>query len=148
MEAVKGWRGLAETLLGAVLALGLAVVMGYLVVAIDVVKVQRTDLAELRDVRYGLLDADAWVERIAAILGRHIDSFELTEANRPEIKEQVGLVLDRLIVEIDGHLRRRNQEGPLLGRVTGAVRQMVQDALVDVGDLRRRVPFYADAILD
>ena len=148
MEAVKGWQGLAETLLGAVLALGLMVVMGYLVVAVDVVKVQRTDLAELRDVRYGLLDADAWVERIAAILGRHIDSFELTEANRPEVKEQVGLVLDRLIVEIDGHLRRRNQEGPLLGRVTGAVRQLVQDALVDVGDLRQRVPFYADAILD
>ncbi len=148
MEAVKGWQGLAETLLGVALALGLAVVMGWLVVTIGQVKAQRTDLAELRDVRHGLLDADAWVERIAAILGRHIDSFELTDANRPEVKEQVALVLDRLIVEIDGHLRRRNQEGPLLGRMTGALRQLVQDALVDVGDLRERVPFYADAILD
>jgi hypothetical protein len=122
--------------------------MGYLVALVGEVKGQRTDLAELRDVKYGLLDADAWVERVAAILSHKVQAFELTEENRPEIRENVGLVLDRLIVEVDDHLRQRNQEGPLHRRVTGAVRQMVQDALVDVGELRERVPVYADAILD
>jgi hypothetical protein len=130
------------------LALIAAVLMGYLVVVVDQVKVQRTDLSELRDVKYGLLDADAWVEQIAAILGRKIEAFELTDANRPEVRDNVALVLDRLIVEVDDHLRQRNHEGPLHKRVTGAVRQMVQDALVDVGELRDRVPVYADAILD
>jgi hypothetical protein len=141
-------RGYAATAFAASLALAAAVLMGYLVVAVDQVKAQRTDLAELRDIKYGLLDADAWVERVAAILGHKIDAFELTDANRPEVRDNVALVLDRLIVEVDDHLRQRNHEGPLHKRVTGAVRQMVQDALVDVGDLRERVPVYADAILD
>ncbi len=132
----------------ASLALAAAVLMGYLIALVDQVKAQRTDLAELRDVKYGLLDADAWVERVSAILGRKIEAFELTDSNRPEIREDVALVLDRLIVEVDDHLRQRNQEGPLHKRVTGALRQMVQDALVDVGELRERVPVYADAILD
>jgi Paraquat-inducible protein A len=132
----------------ASLALAAAVLMGYLIAEVDQVKGQRTDLAELRDVKYGLLDADAWVERVSAILGHKIEAFELTESNRPQIREDVALVLDRLILEIDDHLRQRNQEGPLHKRVTGALRQMVQDALVDVGELRERVPVYADAILD
>ena len=136
------------TALGAVLVLIAAVLMGYLVDVMGQVKVQRSDLAELRDVRYGLLNADAWIERIAAILGHKLDGFELNETNRPEIRENVALVLDRLIVEVDDHLRQRNHEGPLHQRVIGAARQMIQDALVDVGDLRERVPVYADAILD
>jgi hypothetical protein len=141
-------RGYVATAFAVGLALIAAVLMGYLVVVVDQVKAQRTDLSELRDVKYGLLDADAWVEQIAAILGRKIEAFELTDANRPEVRDNVALVLDRLIVEVDDHLRQRNHEGPLHKRVTGAVRQMVQDALVDVGELRDRVPVYADAILD
>jgi hypothetical protein len=141
-------RGYVATAFAAGLAVIAAVLMGYLVVVVDQVKAQRTDLSELRDVKYGLLDADAWVEQIAAILGRKIEAFELTDANRPEVRDNVALVLDRLIVEVDDHLRQRNHEGPLHKRVTGAVRQMVQDALVDVGELRDRVPVYADAILD
>jgi hypothetical protein len=138
----------AATVFAACLALVAAVLTGHLIRVVDQVKAQRTDLAELRDIRYGLLDADAWVERVAAILGHKIDAFDLTDANRPEIRDNVALVLDRLIVEVDDHLRQRNQEGPLHKRLTGAVRQMVQDALVDVGELRGRVPAYADAILD
>jgi hypothetical protein len=141
-------RGHAATALAACLALAAAVLMGYLVVVVDQVKAQRTDLAELRDVKYGLLDADAWVERVAPILGHKVQVFELTDASRPEVRDGVALVLDRLIVEVDDQLRRRNQQGPLHKRVTGALRQLVQDALVDVGELRERVPAYADAILD
>ncbi len=147
-RGLGGMRDLAATALAVGLALAAAVLMGYLVQAVGQVKAQRADLAELRDIKYGLLSADAWVERVATILGHKIDAFELTESNRPEVRDKVGLVLDRLILEVDEHLRQRNQEGPLHQRVIGAARQMVQDALVDVGELRDRVPVYADAILD
>ena len=148
MVESMGLGGRAATAFAAGLGLAAAVMMAYLIAVVGQVKTQRTDLAELRDVRYGLLDPDAWVDRVSAILGRKIASFELTESNRPELRADVAVILDRLIVEVDDHLRQRNQTGPLHKRVTGALRQMVQDALVDVGELRERVPTYADAILD
>jgi hypothetical protein len=148
MGVTRQLQAHAATAISAVLVLAAAVLMGKLIVIVGQVKAQRTDLAELHDIKYGLLDADVWVEHIAAILGRKIDAFDLTEIDRSEIRDDVALVLDRLIVEVDGHLRQRNHEGPLHERLTGAVRQMIQDALVDVGELRGRVPAYADAILD
>ncbi|KAA6186279.1 paraquat-inducible protein A [Thiohalocapsa marina] len=109
----------------------------------------RTDLAELRDVRYGLLNAEVWVDQLADVLARRIDGFEVTDANRPTLKRNVQVVLDRLLLEIEASLRRRNSAGDdWLERMQGTLRQGVQDFLVDFDDLRARVPQYADALLD
>ena len=138
MDIFEQVRRYGATTLAASLVLASAVVMFHLVKVVAQLKVERTDLAELHDIKYGLLDADVWVEQIAGILGRKIDALDLTDGTRPEVRDNIALVLDRLIVEVDEHLRRRNHEGPLHERLTGAVRQMIQDALVDVGELRAR----------
>jgi hypothetical protein len=96
----------AILLLFLILALALTV---RLVGGAAAVKVNAVDLAELNDVKYGLLDADNWVSQISVILDRRIDQFELTERNKPEIKRQIERVLDRLIVEIDQYQRRQNR---------------------------------------
>jgi hypothetical protein len=109
----------------------------------------QTDLAELQDVRYGLLDAERWVEQLARIIGERIDNFEVTDANRPLIKGNIELVLDRLFLEIERYTRRRNAAGDnWLERAQGALRQGVQDYLLDFNALRARVPAYADAVID
>jgi len=109
----------------------------------------QADLAELQDVRYGLLDAELWVERLSAILAKRIDTFEVTDENRPLVKRNIEQVLDRLFVEIEDYLRRRNAAGDnWLDRVKGTLRQNVQDFLIDFGELRARVPAYADAVID
>jgi hypothetical protein len=109
----------------------------------------QTELAELRDVKYGLFNAEVWVEQVSAILAKRIDTFEITDANRPEIKRRIEDVLDRLFVEIDQYLRRRNAQGDnWLERLGGTVRQEVQDWFLDVNELRGRVPAYADAVID
>lgn len=132
----------------ALLAGALALVAGAIAEA-GRLKALEADLAEIDDVRYGLLDADNWVGQISAILERRIEAFELTEENRPVIKRSVERVLDRLIVEMDQYQRRRNQEaGGWLGRVGGALRQGVQDLFLDLDDLRAKVPFYAEKILE
>lgn len=117
----------------------------------DLRQLQRTqtELAELRDVKYGLFNAEVWVQQVSAILGERIDTFEVTDANRPELKRQIERVLDRLFVEIDHYLRRRNARGDnWLERFGGTLRQGVQDWLLDVDELRGRVPAYADAVID
>jgi hypothetical protein len=117
----------------------------------DLRTLQRTqiDLAELQDVRYGLLNAERWVDEIATVIAHRIDTFEITDANRPLVKRNIELVLDRLLVEIERYTRRRNAAGDnWLERAQGALRQGVQDYLLDFTELRARVPVYADAVID
>jgi hypothetical protein len=136
----------AILLLFLILALALTV---RLVGGAAAVKANAVDLAELNDVKYGLLDADNWVSQISVILDRRIDQFELTEQNKPEIKRQIERVLDRLIVEIDQYQRRQNRgDGSWVDRVRGSIRQGVQDLFLDLDDVRRRVPIYAEQILN
>lgn len=128
---------------------GAAVLTLVLVLDSARLKALELDLAELRDVRWGLLDADQWVTRIAAILDRRIDAFGVTEENRPVIKRNVERVLDRLIVEIEAIQRRENRAGgSWVERVQGALRQGVQDFVIDFDALRARVPFYAERVLE
>jgi hypothetical protein len=120
-----------------------------LVLKASQVKRDETALAELNDVKYGLLDADNWVEQVSSILERRIDDFELTDASRPALKRNVERVLDRLLVEIDDYQRRQNlATGSLLDRIGGALRQGVQDLFLDIDDLRQRVPVYAEKVLE
>ncbi len=141
-EALWGLVSLSALIAAAVLTVAAVSEAGRL-------KSWQTDLAELNDVRYGLLDADNWVEQISGILERRIDGFELTDGNRPLIKRNVERVLDRLLLEIDDYQRRRNQvTGSWVERVQGALRQGVQDLVLDFDELRARVPDYAEAILE
>lgn len=105
--------------------------------------------AELQDVKYGLLDAEVWVDQLSLILAEHIQEFELTERNRPQIKRNLEVVLDRMLSEVEQVLRRRNTGGDnWVDRLQGSLRQGVQDWLVDFDELRARVPLYADAVLE
>lgn len=114
------------------------------------IKTLQTDLAEIHNVRYGLLDADQWVGRISGVLKRRIDSFELTEANRPQIRQAVERVLTTLVDQLEQYLKRRNLQsgGSWADRLKGALQQGLQDILIDFDDLRRKVPDYADAVVD
>ena len=140
--------------LAAALSLGALLLAAVLLSAqmiLDLRRIQalETDLAELHDVRYGLLNAEVWVDRLAAVLAHQIDTFELTDENRPALKRNIEIALDRVLVEVEQYLRRRNATGDTIWeRVSGAFRQGVQDFLVDFTELRAQVPAYADAILE
>ncbi len=140
--------------LAAALAVGLLLGVAVLLVAQSISDLRRaqvieTDLAELRDVRYGLLNAEVWVEQLSALLAHKIDTFELTDENRPLLKRNIEVALDRILVEVERYLRQRNSRGAgFWDRVSGAFRQGVQDFLIDFNELRAQVPTYAEAILD
>ncbi len=137
----------AVALLCFAAALVLAV---HLIAELNRVKGLKTDLAEINNVRYGLLDADQWVSQVSAVLERRINAFELTEANRPQIKQAVEQALDRLLVQVEQYLRKRNQQGggSWLDQLKGAFQQGLQDLLIDFGELRRKVPEYADLVVE
>jgi hypothetical protein len=144
----------ARARLAAAVSLGLLLLAASLLAAqaiLDLRRIQQleTDLAELHDVRYGLLNAEVWLEQLSTLLARKIDTFEVTEANRPVIKRNIEIALDRILVELEDYLRRRNTGGDnIWERLGGAVRQGVQDFLVDFTELRAQVPRYADAVIE
>ncbi|MBK5970306.1 hypothetical protein CCR91_16475 [Thiorhodovibrio winogradskyi] len=132
------------------LLLGLSLwLAGLLILDLRALQDDKSALAELRDVKYGLFNAELWVEQVGDILARKIDTFEITEESRPRLKHSVERILDRLLVEVEGYMRRRNQSGDnWLERVQGGLQQQVQEWLIDFDSLRARVPYYADQLLN
>ncbi|TVQ89180.1 MAG: paraquat-inducible protein A [Chromatiaceae bacterium] len=140
------WGLLVTSALLLLLSAGLTL---RLVADLQALQQAQIELAQVRDVRYGLFNAEVWVEQIAEILATRIDDFELDANNRPQLKRSLERLLDRLLVEVDQYLRWRNAGSDhWLGRLEGGLRQGVQDWLLDFKELRARVPVYADAILD
>lgn len=140
---------LARQILAVVLLLGATWLLVGLVQDLSQVKGLKTDRAEIHHVRYGLLDADQWVERIGAILDRRVDELDLTEASRAQVTAAVTDLLDTLIREIERNLRQRppSSSGGWLDQLQGVLQQGLQDLVLDVARLRDRVPDYAEAFV-
>ncbi|HUP92682.1 MAG TPA: paraquat-inducible protein A [Solimonas sp.] len=105
------------------------------------------DRAELNNVKYELLNADAWVAQLTVILDKKVREFHLTPENRGAVKSGLERMLDTLITEADRHIRAQKTRGTWWKRTTGKVKQDVQDALVDVKEVKAGIPAYADQIL-
>ena len=138
-------RALALLLFAAALALTV-----HLILDLNRVKALKTALGEIDNVRYGLLDADQWMARIATVVERRIDGFELTDANRPQVKQAVEQVLNALLVELEQSLRRHNLSGggSVVDQLKGMVAQGLQDLLIDFDRLHRKVPEYAGRVVE
>ena len=139
------FRALALLVFGVALAL-----IVNLTLDLNRVKALETDLGELNHVRYGLLDADQWVSRLSSILERRINAFEVTEANRPQVRRAVEQVLNTLLDEVERSLRRRNLQsgGSVVDQLKGILQQGLQDLLIDFDRLHGRVPEYAEQVVE
>ncbi len=107
----------------------------------------RTAQAELENVQYGLLDAQAWVDSIRWILEKRIRTFDFGPENRAALLDSFTRMLDTLMREVDAYIREKNKEGTWWQRFQGSLKQGVQDMLVDFDDIREKAPEYADAIM-
>lgn len=109
----------------------------------------KTDYAQLHSVEFGLFNSSIWTEKIANVVDQKIDDFDFTETSRAEIKTYVETILDTLIVEADRSVRERNKnQSGFFDSLLGETKQMVTDSLVNIKDLRNRVPEFTDTILN
>ena len=69
-------------LVASLLLLGAAIMFTWLTInGLSSRRRLRTDFAEISHVRYGLLNADRWVEKILPILNANIDAMDLNAPN-------------------------------------------------------------------
>ncbi|MCJ7681622.1 MAG: paraquat-inducible protein A, partial [Candidatus Aminicenantes bacterium] len=107
----------------------------------------KLDLAEINHIRYGLLDPDEWARVIADILPKKIEKFEFSFDNRDALQSSISRVLDQIILEVDGIIRKRNKEGHLFQRLIGGIKQMATDSLIDIQDLRNHLPEFTEIVM-
>src|ERR1700733_11405348 len=63
-------------------------------------RVLRTDLAEIGHVRFGVLNADRWVEKILPILNGKIDALDPTAESSASLRPTVEKALYRLLDQV------------------------------------------------
>ena len=106
---------------------------------------RRTDLAELNHVRYGVLNADRWVQQIVPILNSQIDSLDLMATNGASLRPTVVSALNRLLEQLQIQLAPKPKPGgPPSGFLEQAQTMMVNNMLAG---LKPHVPEYADMLL-
>lgn len=135
-------------MIGGGLAVLLLAITGLAVELIDTLRLHQrmtANLAEVNSIKYGLLNADAWIDQVAAIVERRIDEFKLTPESRKTLKPTVERMLDALVTQTAADLKQQNKSGPWVKR---QVRKGIQNAVFDIDKIRAAIPKYADRILD
>lgn len=143
--------GSSAGVLNAVLALLLVALAVAATLLVGTLRAQQRlahDRAELDHAKYGLLNADAWVEQVGAIVQKKVRAFELTGENRAAVKMVLERMVGTLINEADARLRRQQTaKRSFWERTTGRMKLDVKDALIDMKEVRAGIPGYAEAIL-
>jgi hypothetical protein len=104
----------------------------------------RTDLAELGHVRYGMFNADRWVEQILPILNKQIDALDLTAQNGASLRPMVEQSLYRLLDQVKDQVAPKPKPGDKPNFAAAAMAVMANGM---IANLRPQVPQFARTVL-
>jgi hypothetical protein len=105
----------------------------------------RTELAELSHVRYGLLNADRWVEKLVPVLDANIDTVDLNAASKASLRPAVENLLYRLLDNVKEKMSAPNPQAAGIGGLLGQGNALMANMMM--GALRPHVPEYASVVL-
>ena len=98
----------------------------------------RIDLAEINSIQYGLLNADEWKIALTDIITKKVEEFELTPENQEQLKQQIEVLLYRLLDEVK----------EIFKNDMGRIKQILANAFVDFDKLYEEVPELSEALLE
>ncbi len=102
----------------------------------------KTDYAELNHVKYGLFNVGEWKKKISVILVKEINNLHISKKNERAIKRGIEVLLNRLIDEVDQKIRKSNA-----GTLKGWIKQSFINTFIDMKDIKKGIPQYADALI-
>lgn len=108
----------------------------------------RIELAEISHARYGVLNADRWVEKIVPILDAKIDALDLQASDGASLRPTVENALYRLLDDVKAKMSAKQPESGGSGGL-GALFSQGNPLIANmmIGALRPHVPEYADVVL-
>lgn len=109
----------------------------------------RMDLAETEHIRYGLFNADRWVEQIVPILDRQIDALDLTAQNRASLRPMVERALYRLLDQVKAQMAPKPTPGGSSGGFGAGFAAQAASLLANsmINTLKPKVPQFAGVVL-
>lgn len=102
----------------------------------------KNDSAELHHIKYGLFSVDSWKKQISLIVADEIKHLYLTNTNEKDLKKHVETQLGMLIDGIDAKIRASNK-----GSTGGWMKQSFINTFVDMDDIKKGIPEYADTLI-
>ena len=145
-NSVKGKKPGFWVVSAFILSLGLLSVSAFYTFEIIRLSEERNrvkyDMALLNDVKYGVFDINVWKAHMGEMLKDKIDEFELSSSDRKTIKAEIERLLYQLIKEINKIFKKEAYSG-----LHGLFKGLLYEIFVDVEDMKRRVPEFADQIL-
>ena len=106
---------------------------------------RRMELAEISHVRYGLLNADRWVEKVVPILYAQVDALDLTATNRASLRPTVVRALNRLLDQVKEQMAPKPAPGGGPAGFAAQAQAMIVNNML--ASLKPHVPEYADIVL-
>jgi len=108
-------------------------------------RMRRMELAEIGHVRYGVLNADRWVEKIVPVLDAQIDALDLTATNRASLRPMVVKALNRLLDQVGEQMTPKPAPGAAPAGFAAQAQAMIVKNML--ASLKPHVPEYADTVL-
>ena len=102
----------------------------------------KSDYAELNSVKYGLFSVDAWKGQLITIVTEEFDNLYVSNETEKELREHVGIVLNKMIDEAAAKIEKANQK-----TTAGKMKQAFINMFVDIKDVKKGVPEYTDAVI-
>ncbi len=112
---------------------------------LDSRRMRRMELAEISHVRYGILNADRWVEKLVPILNKQIDALDLISTNGASLRPTVVSALNQLLDQVKQQLSPK----PLPDAKPAGFAAQAQAMIITnmLAGLKPHVPEYADMVL-
>lgn len=105
------------------------------------------DRAELRHVKYGMLNADQWVAQVTVIVENKVRELEIRGEQRESMRRALERILDTLITETDRYIREQHTSGGWWDRTTGRIKEGLRNVAMDIETIKAGIPEYAEQIL-
>lgn len=104
----------------------------------------RYELAEINSIKYGLFDVDQWKDKIAEIIVKKIDEYEITSENKEYIKGHIEAGFYKLLDELSLFLEQEQTKGNWFEQI---VKTVTYGVVFDKESFKSQVPLWADEVM-
>jgi hypothetical protein len=102
----------------------------------------KNDYAELNHIQYGLFSIEEWKRQITPILVAEINKLDLSKTNERVLRDHIEVLLNTLIDQVANKIKDGNK-----GSTGGRIKQVFINTFIDLNDIKKGIPEYADAII-
>ncbi|WP_316752771.1 paraquat-inducible protein A [Pedobacter gandavensis] len=133
----------------ALLIIGLSLLLcaeawfGYHVAALSSQQQEvKTDYSVANNITFGILSVDQWREKMAAVVDKKVNEFNMTASHKKELQKKVAKQLNELV---DKAVAEVNKPQKSIG---GKLKKLAFNAVVDPDEIKSEVPAFAATIVE